>query len=126
MHELSMADAMVKTVLDVAKENNAQEITEVTIEVGELTMLNPEQLKFMIEVLSENTLLEGAEIRIDTIPIEIECKSCDYVGAIKSDELDHYVTIVNCPECQKRDLEIIKGRECTVKSIKIEKEEEDA
>ena len=46
MHELSMADAMVKTVLDVAEKNDATEIIEVTIEVGKLTMLNPEQLKF--------------------------------------------------------------------------------
>ncbi len=47
MHELSMADAMVKTVLDVAEKNDATEIIEVTIEVGKLTMLNPEQLKFL-------------------------------------------------------------------------------
>ena len=42
MHELSMADAMVKTVLDVAEKNDATEIIEVTIEVGKLTMLNPD------------------------------------------------------------------------------------
>ena len=126
MHELSMADAIVKTAIDVAEKNDAQEITEVTIEIGKLTMLNPEQLKFMIDVLSENTLLEGAEIIIEDIPIEIKCKSCDFVGLAVSDDLDHLVPIINCPECEGRDLEITKGRECNVKTIKIEKEEEDA
>lgn len=126
MHELSMADAIVKTAVDVAEKNDAQEITEVTIEIGSLTLLNPEQLKFMIEVLSENTLLEGAEIIIEEIPIEIKCRSCDFIGEMPSDDLDHFVPIVNCPQCEGQDLEITKGRECNVKTIKIEKEEENA
>jgi hydrogenase nickel insertion protein HypA len=126
MHELSMADAIVKTAIDVAEKNDAQEITEVTIEVGKLAMLNPEQLKFMIEVLSEDTLLEKAEVVINEIPIEIKCRSCNFEGLAVSDDSDHYVPIVTCPECEGRDIEIIKGRECNVKTIKIEKEDEDA
>jgi len=126
MHELSMADAIVKTAVDVAEKNNAQEIREVTIEIGKLTLLNPEQLKFMIGVLSENTLLEGAEIIIEEVPIEIKCKSCDFVGHPPSDNPDHFVPIVKCPECEEQDLKITKGRECNVKSIKIEKEDDDA
>ncbi|AXV36967.1 MAG: hydrogenase maturation nickel metallochaperone HypA [Methanobacteriaceae archaeon] len=126
MHELSMADAMVKTVIEVAEKNDAQEITEVSIELGEMTLLNPEQLKFMLEVLSEDTLLEGAEIIIDTIPIEIKCHGCGYSGKTPSDDLDHYAPILNCPECESMELEIISGRECNVKSIKIEKSDEDA
>jgi len=125
MHELSMADAIVKTAIDVAGKNNAQEINEVTIEIGKLTLLNPEQLKFMISVLSENTLLEGAEIIIEEVPIEIKCKSCDFVGTAH-DDLDYFVPIVKCPECEEQDLKITKGRECNVKSIKIEKEDDDA
>ncbi len=126
MHELSMADAILKTAVDVAEKNDAQEITEVTIEIGKLTLLNPEQLKFMIEVLSENTLLEGAQIIIEEIPIEIKCRSCEFLGPAPSDDLDYFVPIVNCPQCEGQDLEITKGRECNVKTIKIEKEEEDA
>ncbi|MEL7671529.1 hydrogenase maturation nickel metallochaperone HypA [Methanobacterium sp.] len=126
MHELSMADAIVKTAIDVAEKNDAQEITEVTIEVGKLAMLNPEQLKFMIEVLSEDTLLENAEVIVNEIPIEIKCRSCDFEGLAVSDDSDHYVPIVTCPECEERNVEIIKGRECNVKTIKIEKEDEDA
>jgi len=126
MHELSMADAIVKTAIDVAEKNDAQQIIEVTVEVGKLTMLNPEQLKFMIDVLSEDTLLEEAEVIVEEIPIEIKCKSCNFEGLAVSDDLDHYVPIINCPECEGRDLEITKGRECNVKTIKIEKEDEDA
>ncbi len=125
MHELSMADAMVKTVIDVAEKNNATEVIEVTIEVGKLTMLNPEQLKFLLDVLVENTLLEDAEINIVEVPVEMECNLCNYTGSADMDGSDHYLTIVKCPECGERDVTITAGRECNVKTIKIEKEDEE-
>lgn len=124
MHELSMADAMVKTILDVAEKNDATEVLEATIEVGKLTMLNPEQLKFLLDVLVENTLLENATINIEEVPVAIKCNACDYIGAANMDDSDHYLAIVKCPECNERDLEITAGRECNVKNIKIEKEDD--
>jgi len=126
MHELSMADAIVKTVIEAAEKNDALEILEVTIEVGQMTMLNPEQLKFMLEVLSEDTLLNGAEFNMELIPIEIECLSCGFKGEADSEELDHYVPVINCPNCEEKNMNIIAGRECNVKNIKIEKSDEDA
>jgi len=126
MHELSMAEAIVNTVLDVAKKNNATEIMEVTIEIGQLTMLNHEQLKFLLDVLSEDTLLEKSEIIIEDVPVEIKCKNCEFTGLANTDNSDHYLIIVLCPQCGKKDLEILKGRECNVKTIKIEKSDEDA
>ena len=75
MHELSMAEAMVKTILDVAEKNDATEVLEATIEVGKLTMLNPEQLKFLLDVLIESTLLENATINIEEVPVEIKCNA---------------------------------------------------
>jgi hydrogenase nickel incorporation protein HypA/HybF len=124
MHELSMAEAIVNTVLDVAEKNNAEEIMEVTLEIGQLTMLNPEQLKFLLDVLSEDTLLENSEIIIEDIPVEIKCRNCEFTGLANTDDSDHYLTIVLCPQCEKKDLEILKGRECNVKTIKIEKSDE--
>lgn len=125
MHELSMADAMVKTILDVAEKNEAEEIIEVTIEIGKLTMLNPEQLRFLLDVLSEDTLLHGSKIIINEIPVEIKCNSCDFKGSTDLDDSDHYLAIVVCPQCGENDLEVTAGRECNVQKIKIEKSDEE-
>ncbi|CEA14840.1 MULTISPECIES: hydrogenase maturation nickel metallochaperone HypA [Methanobacterium] len=122
MHELSMAQAIVDTVLDAAEKNNATEVVEVTIEVGMLTMLNPEQLKFLLDVIVEDTLLADAEIIIEDVPVEIDCRSCDYTGLANTDGSDHYLSIVKCPQCDERNVEILTGKECNVKTIKIEKE----
>ncbi len=126
MHELSMAQAIVDTVLDAAKKNNAEEIVEVTIEIGMLTMLNPEQLTFLLDVLAEGTLLENAKIIIEDVPVEINCRNCQYTGLANTDGSDHYLAIVLCPQCEGRDVETLTGKECNVKNIKIEKSDEDA
>jgi hydrogenase nickel incorporation protein HypA/HybF len=126
MHELSMAEAIVNTVVDAANKNDAVEVLEVTIEIGNLTMLNPEQLKFLLDILIEDTIMKNAEIVIEEIHITIECKTCDYKGTANTEGSDHYLTVVTCPECNERNLEIVTGRECNVKNIRIEKDDEDA
>ena len=62
MHELSMAQGIINAVIDTAESNNATEVTEVGIEIGRLAMINPEQLRFMLSVLVENTIIEDADI----------------------------------------------------------------
>ncbi len=127
MHELSMAASIVDAILDTAKKNNAISVTEVTLEVGELTMLNPEQLRFMMEVLIEDTILKDADIIINMIPIEIECEKCGFKGKSKmDDEMDHLMAVATCPECSNTRVHVIKGQECNIKTIKIEREDEDA
>ena len=127
MHELSMATSMVEAILDTAKKNDAIKVTEAVLEVGELTMLNPEQLKFMIDVVRENTIMENAEIIIKMIPIEIECEACGYEGEIVIDNhMDHLMAVATCPECQKPRVHVRQGQECNVKTIKIERDDEDA
>jgi len=70
-------------------------------------------------------MLEDAEIIINMIPIEIECESCGFQGESKSDEnQDHLMAVARCPECENTQVHVIKGQECNVKTIKIEKEDE--
>jgi hydrogenase nickel incorporation protein HypA/HybF len=89
-------------------------------------MLNPEQVRFLLGVLAEDTLLEDAEIIIEEVPVEIKCRNCEFTGLANTDGSDHYLAIVLCPKCDERNVEILKGRECNVKTIKIEKSDEDA
>lgn len=85
-------------------------------------MLNPEQLKFLLDVIVEDTILSEAKIIIEDVPVEIDCRNCDYRGLANTDESDHYLSIVKCPQCDEMNVEILSGKECNVKSIKIEKE----
>ncbi|WP_296789688.1 hydrogenase maturation nickel metallochaperone HypA [uncultured Methanobrevibacter sp.] len=124
MHELSMAQGIINAVLETAQANNATEVNEVTIEVGRLAMINPEQLQFILGVLVENTILEDAQINFEEIPAEIECYDCKFHGEAVLDDSDHYAPIVKCPECDSYQIEILNGKDIIVKNIVIEKPEE--
>ncbi len=119
MHEISIAGAIVDAVLDAAKKNGAREVKEVLIEIGELTALNPDQLKFIFETITTGTVAEGARYNIQVIKPLIKCK-CSYNGPIEFfEKLHFFLPIIKCPQCGGTDIDIIAGRECCVKKIKI-------
>ncbi len=125
MHELSMAQGIINAVIDTAESNNATEVTEVGIEIGRLAMINPEQLRFMLSVLVENTIVEDADIKIEEIPVEIDCLECGFKGVAELDDKDHYAPIVECPKCGNKRISILNGKDCVVKNIVIEKPDDD-
>ena len=127
MHEFSMAQQIFSIVMKVAKENNVKKILEINIEVGQLTFLNPDQLKFALKVLSEDTIAQDAKIRIEIIQPEIRCNSCKYTGRISYDGPESHtiypIIFLKCPKCGSTDVEIIRGKECNIKNIKAIRKE---
>lgn len=121
MHELSMADGILKAVLENAQKNEATEVIEVIVQIGKMALINPEQVKFMLDVLSEDTIANKANFIIEEIPIEIQCSKCGFEGKADSDGLDHYTPMVECPKCENKRISITNGKDCTVKNITIEK-----
>jgi hydrogenase nickel incorporation protein HypA/HybF len=124
MHELSMAQGIFTTVMDTAEANDATEVTKVIIEIGRLAMINPEQLSFLLDVIKEDTIAENADFEINEIPVEIDCKDCDYKGNVSLEGLDHYAPIIRCPKCDSPRITILNGRDIIVKNIIIEKPDE--
>ncbi len=119
MHEISIAGAIIDSVLDAAKKNNAKKVNQIFIEIGELTALNPDQLKFIFETITFGTVAEGSKYDIKVIKPLIKCK-CSYKGPIEFfEKLHFFLPVIKCPQCGGTDIDIIAGRECCVKKIKI-------
>ncbi|WP_297981713.1 hydrogenase maturation nickel metallochaperone HypA [uncultured Methanobrevibacter sp.] len=125
MHELAMAQGILNAVLETAEANDAIEVTEIVMEIGRLAMLNPEQLKFMLGVLCEDTIAKNAELIIENIDVEIDCHNCGFKGVANVDDSDHYAPMILCPECESHRVEIKNGKDVTVRNISIEKEDDE-
>lgn len=115
MHELSVAQALVRAVVDVARE---RKVKKVFLVIGELTFLNLEQLRFAYEVSSKGTVAEGAELVIRETKAHYTCQ-CGSEGEMLRVEDMHGAPIFSCPKCGS-DVEISSGRECFVESIDVE------
>ena len=122
MHELSTSEAIAALVLEEATKREAQKVLGVQIDIGELSFLNPEQVKFWLELKFEETIACGAKLDIKTTKLGISCPECGYKGGLdmKGDPIYHFILpSLSCPRCGSSKVTVEKGRGCTVNRIKL-------
>lgn len=112
MHELGIARSLIDVALAAMAERGvAQPATALQVEVGRFTSVVPDSLRFYFEVLSRDTLLEGAELTIASIPLRTRCRTCAHESAPELPSL-------SCPRCEGL-VEIVAGRELRLVSVDV-------
>ncbi|MDI3502547.1 MAG: hydrogenase nickel incorporation protein HypA/HybF [Archaeoglobi archaeon] len=111
-----MAYQIYETLKNVIEERgDVKRVRRVSLEIGELTMINPEQLEFCFRaIISEDELMSSAELEIEMRKAEVECERC---GKIE----EPLVGIFLCPKCGGA-LKISRGRDLIIKSVDLEVE----
>jgi len=121
VHEFSMTTQIVETVLQEAEKHNAKRVTKVHLVIGKLTFLGLEQVRFSYDVLVKDTIMEGSKLYIEEKNGVVKCSSCGYEGDLmyEDDPMYHLSTpTLRCPKCGGV-VDIVGGRECTIKSIRL-------
>ncbi|MFH1721254.1 MAG: hydrogenase/urease maturation nickel metallochaperone HypA [Candidatus Altiarchaeota archaeon] len=114
MHDITYAQEIVKVVLEKA-EKPPSEIKNVKITVGKLLLLDSENLGFWVgELLKEKEI--SAEILVNTSNPELRC-GCGFEGEVDFEELGHMTYLIGCPKCNRRDVEMIRGKQVTIDEI---------
>ncbi len=121
MHEFSLAMEMVRAVLKELEGKQVERVLSIELELGELTSVNPDQLKFCFEIASKQTLLEDAALKILKKAAAINCP-CGFKGnpLQGSAEAKAPIAYFVCPECGRGDVEVLSGRELSIKNIRYE------
>jgi hydrogenase nickel incorporation protein HypA/HybF len=121
MHEFSRTSQIVEAVLGEAEKQHASKVIEVEVEIGDLTFLGIEQVRFAYEILTDKTIAKDSKLTIKQIPGRGRCESCGYDGPLSYlDDPQFHISIptFNCPRCGK-PLSISGGQECIIKRIRI-------
>ena len=113
MHELAIAEAVLKTAVPAAEKSGAARILEIRMRIGELSGVIPECLAECFGYAARGTMAEGAALVIERIPASIRCRSCGYEGAAGR---TRYV----CPACGSADFSLTGGREYRLEDLKVE------
>jgi len=122
-----MTTQIVEAVLQEAKRHAAKKVTEVHVVIGKMTFLGVDQVRFAYKILAEDTIMKGSKLFIEEKDGVIECGNCGYRGTIplKADPAYQIpVPTLQCPKCGKA-AKIVEGKECTIKSIRMVKKEEE-
>ena len=104
MHELSICEHLLDILRQEAARHGVNKITRLRLEIGRLSCLEPDALRFAFDTMALGTIAEAAELQIDRPPIGATCKGC---GAAV--ELDSRLGA--CPSCGDTRLEIHGGGE---------------
>lgn len=113
MHEYSLAGEVLKIAGEEAAKHNARLVSEITIEVGDLSGVDTLAFQSAMELLSEGSILNKTRLNIIRIKGKGLCRSCNLEF-----EMDHRID--TCPACSSFPSEIRGGYEFRVVSLTIE------
>lgn len=119
MHEMSLAEGIRGIVEDAAREQGFSRVKTVVLEVGALSSVEVEALRFCFEVVMKNTIAEGARLDIETVPGVGWCMPCGKSVPIAA-------LYDACPECGSYQVQATGGTEMRVKALDVDGAREDA
>ena len=110
MHELSIADALLRIALQHA---DGRGIESVEVKVGHLRQVVPDALTFAWTLVADGTDAEGAELIVEEVPAAGICRGCG-----TQSEWDAFP--LACRACGSVDVELVRGEELLVDALTME------
>ncbi len=109
MHELSIATAVLGTALKHAKD---RPVELVAMRAGKLRQVVPDSLRFYWEIVTRETVCDGARLEIDEIEARARCGDCVA-------EWQPLVAGFRCPGCASARVQIIAGEELEIEYLEL-------
>lgn len=117
MHELSICQALMHQVEDIAQEREARSVTEIVIGLGPLSGVEAQLLNNAFLIASVGTVAETAKLIINDLPLRIKCGKC-------GSESDAAPNKLLCKNCGDWRTSLISGDELMLISVELEKHKE--
>lgn len=113
MHEMSLAENVVELVEYRARREGCRRVKTVRLEIGKLSGVEPEAIRFCFDAVASGTLAEGAVLDIVEQDGRGWCFDCS-----RTMPLDARGDA--CPECGGHRLRLDAGIAMRVKELEIE------
>ncbi len=112
MHEMALAEGVLELVEEAARTHGATRVASVCLELGALSHVEVEALRFCFDAVTRGGPAAGARLDVVTTPGEGWCMPCGArvpVAALGE----------SCPNCGSYQLEITAGAEMRLREIEI-------
>lgn len=114
MHELSIVEALIDQVSrELEHAGRKGRVLRLELRIGRLSGVNPESIRFAIELVGPGTPIENAEVVIREPKALCNCHTCR--ARVEIDDL-----VVQCPRCAGRDITIEGGKDLILQTIEVE------
>ncbi len=112
MHEMSLCESILDLLKDQAARDHFSRVKRVRVDVGALSCVEPEALKFGFDVVMKGSLAEGAALEISRPPAEALCLSCLETALVG----ERFGT---CPHCGSEALHVTGGEELKIRELEV-------
>jgi len=109
MHEFGITENIVAIVAERA---GARRVRRLTLEIGKLSAIMPDAIRFCFDVCAEKTVLQGALLEIQEIDGRGICKSC-------GNEVEVHLLGSAC-QCGSIDIKCVAGHELAIKEMEVD------
>lgn len=117
MHELAVAESLIKIIGEEMAKHNLGKLLKVKIVYGQISAIVPEALDTAFEVLTHGTPMAEAIIEMEQKPLQVRCRQCEHEFCPDKDD----VVFMPCPKCAaEMGHTIIAGRELYIDHIEAE------
>ncbi len=113
MHEMSLAEGVLQIVEDAARNQGFARVRLVRLEVGRLSSVEPDALRFCFDAVTRGSIAEGAALDIVDTPGTAWCMQC-------SDTVPMAALYDACPRCGSYQVQVTAGTEMRVKELEVD------
>ncbi len=119
MHELAVTQNLLDIAVRHGEAAGARRILALHVVVGDLASIVDDCVQFYWDIVSRDTIAEGARLEFRRVAARMACTRCGHEYAPAADQ-------PWCPDCQATDVRILSGDEFHLEAIDIESGEEPA
>jgi hydrogenase nickel incorporation protein HypA/HybF len=113
MHEMSLCEGVLQLLEEHAVREGFNQVKCVWLEIGALSGVEPEAMRFSFDAVMKESLADGARLEIIHLPGEAWCMQCARPVQVEA----RYQA---CPECGSYQLQVTGGDEMRVKELEVE------
>ena len=115
MHEYSIVEGVLDSVITAAEKAGADRIVCVRLRVGDMTEVVQESLDFMWGICCEQRgpMVEGCRLEVEYVYPRSACLKCGH-------EFEHDRFHLKCPECGSASTMLLSGRELEIASMDVD------
>ncbi|MCI4664581.1 MAG: hydrogenase maturation nickel metallochaperone HypA [Neomegalonema sp.] len=112
MHEMSLCQSIRSAIEEQAESQKFSRVDRVKLEVGPLSGVETDALRFGFDVVMRGSIIEGAKLEIDEPPAAAWCMPCAETVPI-TQRYDP------CPKCGSHQLQVTSGEELRIKELEV-------
>lgn len=113
MHEMAVTQSILDIAVDYAGRSGAARVTALNLVIGQLSSIVDDSVQFYWDIISKDTLCEGAVLNFERVPAQLNCLDCGHTYSLSRG-------LEACPECESFQVRVIAGDEFRLESIEVE------